>query len=116
MATHTFSVRANKDGAEHRVTINYPSYDEATEAMRRSVWSDARANIVVKVQGPLRRRIAKGIRGERLEKEAQAATDAALAGIRRRAANVEPVDAKALGLNKAQVEALRANGVPVVNA
>jgi hypothetical protein len=110
---HTFEVRRDKEGEAHEIAVNFPSYEEATEAQRKAVWHDARANITVKVQGTLRRRLEKGVRGDRLQKEAQSAVNAVLSGISRRAEAMAPLDAKALKLSPDQIKGLREQGIPV---
>lgn len=114
MIKHTFSVAAEEGATSHPVAVNVPTFAEATQAQKLKMWDEAIRSVTIKVQGTLRRRLAKGIRGEALSKEAQAAFDAVMNGTRATAPSVV-VDATALKLTRAQVDALTASGATVTN-
>lgn len=112
---HTFKVALSEGSTQHEVSIITPAYATASDAQRQVMWAEGMNSVTIKVQGTLRRRLNKGIKGEALQKEAQAAWDAILNN-RPRTAIVKPViDAEALGLSLEQCEALEAQGCEVIN-
>lgn len=114
MKTHIFKVRMDEKSAEHTVSVKVPTFAEATDAQKQQMWDEGISSVTIKVQGTCRRRLAKGVKGEPLNAEAQKAFDAVINGTRA-AANVVVVDAKALKLSAAQITALEASGATVVN-
>jgi hypothetical protein len=114
MRTHTFTVRKDEDSPEHDVSVKVVTYAEATEAQRKNLFEEGMSSVTIKVQGTCRRRLAKGIRGEALNAEAQKAFDAVINGTKA-AASVVVMDATANKFNAAQIAALEASGVVVIN-
>lgn len=112
-AQHKFSVKADKDSTTHSVVASVTTFAEATDAQKRTMWEEGMAAATVKVQGTLRRRLEKGVRGEALNTEATRAFKSIIDNTVISAAPV--VDAKANGLNAAQCAALEAAGVVVLN-
>lgn len=117
---HKFSVALSKGGTQHAVEVSLPTFAEADEAMRERMWNEGRAGVTIRVQGRLRRAIEGGMRGKALETFAQTAFDEALKGIRGTRSPVVQVvrpkiDATALGLSRAQIDALVAGGAEVYN-
>lgn len=115
MLTHSFKVKESEESqTSHEVTVKVPSFEDATEAQRKNLFDEGLASVTIKVQGTCRRRLGKGIRGEALKAEAQAAFDAIFNGTTRRATSIV-MDAKAEKYTKAQIAQLEAAGVTVIN-
>jgi hypothetical protein len=128
MATnHTFKVAKSEGAAQHDVAVKVPTFKEATEKQRENAWNEAIRSITIKVQGTLRRRLAKGIKpGEALNGEAQRAFDAILNGTALAPASTIVDAAEFLAgfdlkndamrkLARGQVDLLTARGATVVN-
>ncbi len=112
-AQHVFSVKQDENGAEHKVTATVKTFAEATESQRKTMWDEGMAAATVKVQGTLRRRLAKGVRGKALDAEATAAFKSIIESVRTTAAFV--VDAKVANLTPEQVAFFEAQGAVVIN-
>lgn len=80
MLTHTFTVRRDENAPEHEISVEIPSFAEASEAQREVMWNEGVTSVTIKVQATARRRLAKGKRGEALVADCQAAFDAILNG------------------------------------
>lgn len=116
MLKHTFKVSQKKGATAHEVTIEIPSYAEATEVQRERMWNEGIDSVVIKVQGTLRRRLAAGVRpGERLNAEAQTAFQNVLDNVRTVTVQKTRIDATALELTRKQIDALVAGGAEVYN-
>lgn len=109
MLVHEFTVAASEGATSHNVRVKLPTFGEASLVQRQNAWGEAVRAITVKVQGTLRRRLRKGVRGETLNVEAQRAFDAILNGIKSGGKPVQVVDANELpylALDVEQVDAL----------
>lgn len=126
MAKDVFKVRAEAGATEHTIAVEIPTFAEATERQRQNAWEYAIRAVRIKVQGRLRERIKKGVRGEALSREAQAFFDAALNGETARASatvidfatlfagfNLE--DAEVRKLVRRQMNTLTAGRATIVN-
>lgn len=111
----TFSVAADADSPSVDLTVQVDTFKSATPEARERMFEEGLRSITIKVQGTLRRRMAKGVRGAALAAEAQKVWDATVAGLRAERAPAVIIDAKALKLSKEQVAAMRAAGATVIN-
>lgn len=115
MIKHIFKVRQSEDSPEHEVTVQRLTFAEATEKQREAMFEEGMSSATIKVQGTCRRRLAKGVRGEALNAEAQAAFKAIWDGTPASRVAVVVVDAAALKLTREQALALQASGATVAN-
>ncbi len=114
MKTYTFKVRQESGSKVFNVTIKTPQYSEATDQQRKRMFAEGEDGVTIKVQGTLRRRIAKGVNTEAaLSAEAQTAWDAILNG--QRLVTVPVIDAKGVYYSPEQVAAIESQGVKMVN-
>lgn len=115
MLKHSFTVAKDADSPSVEVSVNVKSFEEADAAMRKRMWEEAMKSVTIKVQGTLRRRMGKGIKGAALVTEAQEAFDNVLNGVRSRTVSKPAVDATEAKLTRAQIDLLVASGVEVRN-
>lgn len=109
----SFKVSQSAGSESHNITVTMPAYEEASLQQRRKMYQEGIDGVTIKVQGSLRRRLAKGIKGAALQAEAQSAWDAILNGTKQA---VQPVfDAKGTTLTLEQVSLFETQGFKVVN-
>lgn len=115
---HTFKVALGKGATQHEIAVETPDFDKATDAQRRVLFAEGVDSVTIKVQGSLRRRLEKGVKGSALLHEAQQAWDAII-NSRPRTYGPPPVDYMAVPeadrLSKGQVRALQDAGYTFVN-
>lgn len=111
---HTFTFRPEAGGPQHSVTIEVPSWQDLTPEQQQTALRKAVSSWTIDIQRPLRKRAAKGMKGDALSAEAQKFFNLAL--------DAKPIDgeskimdAEALELTPKQSAHFEGQGYTVLN-